>query len=243
MIDRLSVRLSERIHQTYDPDYAPSKAVIGSTLLNEDASNLVVVFPPWHSNAFFDSLLSQRLAKKGSAVLSNTFHGQILEPNTERVRDSFKTIGRIVSQEVGAVVRSHDYKTVRLLGLSLGNVSLALVAERFPDFDEATLVVAGSNLAMSMWHGDRTQSIKEGFEAQGIGARQVDVAWTDLAPKSHTEAFRDRPVGLYVSTSDRIIPSAYQFEMVEELNNHGALTAVNYSSLGHIMTVLSLVTA
>jgi predicted peptidase len=244
MIDRLIGRNSERKHSTYDPNYSPKDVVVGESLTNLSADTLTVVFPSWHSNDLFDKALDHRLARHGLAVYRPEIHHQILEPNIDRVVASFMQLQKTVSDRIHELVSQNRYNSVSLLAMSLGNVSLTLVAEAYPDFDSANMMMAGSSLARSLWQGERTQSLRGSLVEQGVTEGALDEAWTSLAPKTHADCFSDKSVDLLVSKNDKVIPTVLQHEMVNELVNSGANSSVRYTELGHYMSIItrSLVT-
>jgi len=237
MIDRLMGYYAGYKFKDVDSSYQPSMAIQSSQLSNEKGGFLTVLFPPWRGGDGAYNVLAKRLAKRGSAVLSYKFHHDILEPDVERTIGSFTYIQSTVVNELKRLAEAHHYKDVYLIGSSLGNVSLALVAKAFPDFTSATMVVAGSNLARCVWEGDRTQSIRQGFEAQGIDEATLARAWQALAPMSAGSSFAGKDVHMIVSTTDKIIPATYQQEMVETVATFAERMDVKASKLGHIASV------
>lgn len=239
MIDSIISRSSELRHGTYDPNYSPSDVVLGEHLSNLEAKTLTVVLPSWHSSAAFDKAFDRRLARGGSAVYRPHINHQVLEPNVDRVIDSFYQLHKIVSRRLKELVFQNKYSSVSLFAMSLGNVSLALVAEAYPDFDSATMMLAGSNLAKSVWKGIRTQTLKRELIEQGITENMLDGAWSELAPKAHTDCFKGKAVDLLISKNDQIIPTSLQHEMANKLANSGANNSVQYTNLGHYMSIIT----
>jgi hypothetical protein len=150
---------------------------------------------------------------------------------------SYGVIGEKVATELDRLVGKNHYRQVHAFGASLGNVALGVVARRFNGFTDTTMVVAGSNLARSMWEGFRTQRLRGYYEAQGMSEDDLDEAWRGLAPKTNAGAFEGKPVRLFMSSRDDIIPSEYQVEMAEELTAAGAHIRARTSRMGHYLSV------
>jgi esterase/lipase len=223
--------------------YTPRQAIESRRLLNESGRRLYVLFPYWHAGqgTTYSSLV-RRLARDGPAVVAYGLNDHILQPNIDVVLESFEWIQKQIVADIQKLIQANQYTEVRLGGLSLGNVSLAKVAQRFHDFAVATIVVGGSNLARCTWEGIRTQAIRKAFEEQGISEELLDVVWQSLAPKQAAEAFRDKQVYMVVSSSDRIIPTFYQREMTTTLNEVTDDLQIVYYRAGHAASILRFCT-
>ena len=238
MLDRVLTAYSSLRHSKLDERYEPAWAITGKTCTNPNARRLTLLLPPWHGGGAVYEILARRLAKEGSAVLRYAFHGQILEPNAERVRASFHFIQQAVVADIEALTAEKSYESVDFIASSLGNVSLALIASRYRNFRKASMVVAGSNLARSVWEGSRTQALREAFEAQGLDEQALDTMWTELAPKNHAEFFSGKEVAMHVSTADTVIPTHYQIEMAEHMRAVCDNATVTYLNKGHAASVI-----
>lgn len=237
MLDRFIAGYGAVRHSAIDLDYRPSQAITSKRLSNPRGNRLSVLFPPWHGGGVAYDILTRRLARNGSAVLSYNFHGQILQPDIDSVVESFNVIQDSVVADIHALSEKHDYCAVNLIASSLGNVSLAMVADKHASFQKATLVVAGSNLARCMWDGGRTRSIRQQFETQNISVSVLDDAWRQLAPKAHVDAFKDKEVLMYLSESDTIIPARYQREIAENLQAVTDNIHIHTDQSGHAATI------
>ena len=237
MIDKFVGVYAGRKYSGTDDNYRPSEAIESRRVVNESAPNLTVLFPPWRGGESAYNLLTKRLVKSSSAVLQYKFSPQILEPNVSRVVESFERIQSEVTEDLEKLTFCNRYDQVNFVASSLGNVSLGLVAKRFPEFTGATMIVAGSNLARSAWEGSRTQHIRQALELQGMSEDALDEAWAKLAPKNSATAFEGKPVHLLVSTTDEVIPAHYQHEMVDTVSSAGVIATVDSYRTGHIATV------
>jgi hypothetical protein len=175
--------------------------------------------------------------RHGSAVISYDFNDEILKPDVNQTLASFMQIQAVVAGELHELVEAHDYRDVTLFAASLGNVALALITEQFKDFNKAVMVVAGSNLAKSAWEGIGTQDIRQSFEDQGYDEESLVRSWEPLAPAAHAAAFSGKDVDFILSTTDKVIPTTYQQEYVDALEQAGAKIAVTSTRLGHYMAV------
>ncbi len=219
--------------------YSPEQAILTTRLQNEDASRLTVVFPPWHGGGQYVERLTSRLAASGSAVLDFDFHDRILEPDINRVLQSYGYIRDAATEKIQQLFQGNGYEELRLISMSLGTVALALVANELPSFTEAAIVAGSSNLSMSVWEGIKTQHIMKQFMRDGTSADDLDAAWLGLAPKSYAPAFEDKEVKIRVASKDTVIPSVYQRELLAKLEEAGANTHPNHLRLGHYATLAS----
>jgi pimeloyl-ACP methyl ester carboxylesterase len=240
MIDSLYARHSLKIEQPLDPGYKPSDVIISKKLVNKNSPKLSVVLPGWHNHAqeFPINRLTKRLAKKGWAVLVYDFHDQLLEPDEDMVVESFEYIRSQISRDIERLVAEHHYQQVHLIGISLGTVAWALVADKYKEFTSATIVLGGDDLAIDMWHGIRTQHYRQAFEKLHIGIRKLDKEWQTIAPVNHLKHFRGKKVRVVMSLSDEFILTKYQKRLIERLVQNGASVSVKRSRLGHALTIV-----
>lgn len=205
-------------------------------LVNPGAPRLAVMFPPWHGGSWPYQALVKRLVKQNWAVMDNTFSGEILKPDASQVLASFNNIQATVTDELRRVVDEERYESIHLIGLSIGNAALALVASAYGEFTGATMITPGSSLAECVWDGIRTQHIREGLEHQ-YSRTTLNEEWQTLAPIEYAPCFTGLPVNLVISTSDEIIPASSQKEFAGALAETGAYTSVTSTSLGHVATI------
>jgi hypothetical protein len=182
--------------------------------------------------------LAKRLTKRGWAVLDYKFHDSIIEADDATVIKSFKQIQKQVAKELQGFRSTNSYEKIHLIGISLGNVPLAMVCKEFPGFDSATLVVAGDDLAWDMWHGILTQDLRRGFEKEQIGIRRLDKDWLDLAPKNNLKNFALKPVKLYVALKDDVIRTPYQKRLAEAVAKISDRVSVKNIRSGHAGTIV-----
>jgi len=219
-----------------DPSYSPEQAIVRQQLINGDATDLAVVFGPWHGGSVFPNALARRIAGGGRAVLALTFHDDILSNNLQTTIDSFENIKNKIAHHLFKI--RDEYEKISFIGLSLGNVALAMVAREFPDFDSAQLVLTADSLANSMWNGIRTSHIRDDFEQQGITAEDVTIAWKNLAPSEYANDLRGKTVSVVQSANDEVIPTVYQQQYIDDLKRAGVEPRVRTTTFGHYLTTM-----
>lgn len=241
MFDRFYFYYARLKPQPFDPLYKPAQAITGKLFVNRGAPKVVVIFTHWHSGSGLSNklyeVLAKRLIKKGWGVLIYKFHSQILIANEQQVVESFHHIQKQIASDLDKLTAKKYYKNIHLIGLSLGNVPLTMVADQFAGFDSATLVLAGDDLALDMWHGFTTQNIRRAFEHGHIGITKLDAEWRAEAPKNHLKHFKGKPVNLWISSTDKIVRAQYQTKLARLLTITGAKVSIKTTWLGHALTI------
>jgi hypothetical protein len=237
MLDRTMSYRGVKRNVLSTPGYSANQAVLSEQLLAPDNPNLTVLLPPWHGGGKFYERLASRLIARGNAVLVYDFHDDILKPDVDEVVASFHQIQSHVSDRLHELRDTERYQSVSLIAASLGTPILAMVASMFPDFDKATMITPGSDLAKCMWQGIRTAHIRRAFESQGVEQQQLETAWSSLAPVNHTASMVGKDLSLIISKTDRIIPTRFQHEYASVLNVNDIVPDVTSSNLGHYGTI------
>jgi hypothetical protein len=238
MFDRLFLLYSKNKIEVDDLNYKPENALISRKLINPEGPKLAVVFPPWHGVQTLSNVLCRRLEKRGWAVLIYEFNTQILMADESMVLDSFNYIQQTISNDLVSLNKQHAYSQIRFIGLSLGSVALAMVADRFHDFDTVNIVVGGDDLALCMWYGERTRNVRRAFEHHHLHVRKLDRDWRVLAPKGHIRHFEGKTTSLVISKTDTIIPSKYQERLKNDIEQVGGNVSPRYTLLGHYLSVV-----
>lgn len=238
MIDALYARWSRRKDIPVDPNYKPKNSIKHRKLINGHADKLVVIFPSWHTHNFPINTLAKRLKRKGWAVLLYDFHDQIMEPDEHIVVESFRYIRDSIADDVKKLEKQRGYKQIHFIGISLGNVPLTLVSDKFPGFSSATIVVGGDDLAIDMWYGLRTSSYREAFQKMHIGIRELDKEWQIVAPKNHVRHFAHKKIKIFISLHDKFVGTEYQKKLAEKILETGAEVNLKKSRLGHTLSII-----
>ena len=238
MVDALYARYARRKKEPLDPHYKAHYAIRGRKILNRRAGKLAVIFPGWHTHKFPVDILARRLVKRGWAVLVYDFHDQIIEPDDSMVAASFHFIRDTIAEEVGSLTAKRVYRQIHFIGISLGNVPMTMVADEFSKFTGATMVVAGGDLAVDMWHGLRTRDLRDDFQDEHIGVRALDRDWKEEAPSRHIRHFAGKQLKLILSKNDKFILSKYQLEFAEDIRKINKTVNLRTRHLGHILTIM-----
>ncbi len=239
MIDRLDAFISQRKHSGSSEGYTPEQAIVDNEILNPRSKSLTVIFPPWHGIDRLGRVIKKRAVKAGLALLTYTFHDEILSADSESVIGSFKHIQRAAADEINILRRDNGYADVHLVGFSLGNVALAMTAAELDGNFRTTCIVGSSNLARSAWEGLRTRHIREDFEhRQKYTENQLDQEWAVLAPGNNTMSFDGKPVHMVISKTDRFLPTNYQEELAAKMKNSGAELTVERTNNGHVSSIV-----
>ena len=238
MLDKLISGYSSRKHRHDDTGYTSASAIIDLKLANPKGEILTILFPPWHGAGKPFKILEHRLAQGGSATLSVNLHNQILSADINEVVQSFYSIQAQIITEIDKLQKKYKYREVHMIGLSIGTLSMSLVARAYPKVSQVTFVVGASRLAPCVWYGIRTQKIRKQVEANGFSLAKLELEWSDLAPALSAPILRGKLVQIYVSNSDKIIPTAYQTELVHTMLDAGANVRVFRSNYGHTASII-----
>lgn len=237
MFDKAYLRAISRSVPIVDTNYNPNDAVTYRRHLNPDTERLVVIFPHWHGGGKPYEILARRFVKKGWSVLLYNFHDQILSAEDEKVEKSFDVIKQSVTRDLRELRQKHSYKTIHFSGISLGNVPLTMVAGEFRDFDSATLVVPGDNLALDMWHSMATQNIKKVLVNKHVNLKKLEKEWIKETPGDYVAYFAGKPVRICVSLADKVIRTPYQKHMIKIMSEAGARETVAIWRIGHVLSI------
>jgi len=242
MLDAISAIESQLKKPEFDSKYSADQAIT-SVQFSEisDTSLLTVVFPAWHMPAKLTARLQQQLMRQGSSVLMYNFNPLILEDDIIKVKSSFEFIALAVAEDVSALVSHYHFKTVNLLGISVGGVALCIVAEKLPKFHSVTMLAPGNDLAAALWAGWRTRRLRNSIRARGYRLADLEKEWADLAPQNHIQTLKTHPVQIILARKDHFIPYSLGRELYKELKSVNPNTTCTTSRFGHVATILRYV--
>lgn len=219
-------------------DNGKRKFIARQALCNPNGWRLNVLFLPWHAGVMPFSRLIRRLTRKGEAVVVYYFAEEILSADAAAVKSFYEQVKNEIPGRLSAIIHRYNFKKVRLIGMSLGNVALGVVANVWHGFDSAIQVCTASSLAKSVWEGDRTVDIRSIFEANSCGLHTIESTWQEIEPINTSKAFLNKQVTIVVSQSDTSIPTHLQWEYIKGLQAMGIRPKVNKSNLGHYGTII-----
>jgi hypothetical protein len=214
------------------------KFIARQELFNSKGKRLNVLFLPWHAGVKPYSWLIQRLVGKNQAVVVYFFADEILSASAASVRDFYKQIEKEIPIRLSKIRGTYKYSQVRLIGISLGNVALGVVANVWHDFDSVIQVCTASSLAKSVWEGDRTVDIRHILETNNYSLGNIESSWKDVEPINNIEVFSNKPMTIVVSKTDTSIPSHLQWNYVNDARAIGLRPKVKTSRLGHYGTII-----
>lgn len=240
MLDGL-LALTAQLHKpVFDEKYSADQAITKATLYENPRSHkLVVVFLPWHVPAWYATHLQASLALLPQSVLIYTFNDAIIQTDLVRVKSSFEFIALAVASDIEHLRSEKGYTTVDLLGISLGNVSLCIAAEKIRHFNKVVMLAPGNTLAGALWNGWRTRRLRDYYKKQGLTVVDLQKEWDIIAPAAHVKRLRGHNIQIILARKDRFIPYRYGRELVRDLLDAHAKVIFTEKPLGHAATILS----
>jgi hypothetical protein len=208
---------------------------------NSGSAVLKIILPPWgDKDLLVTKILISRLQNKGYSTLNYFFPRSILSPDVNVTIKSFYLIRDRIKSDIAELKAEYNFKQIDIIAPSLGVVSACLIANNNNDIDNLFLIVPGSCLASSLWHGIRTQKLKNNYQRQNISEEQLIKIWTSLAPKENINALIGRNIFVAISRADKIIPYRFGKELADSLQGiYPSNTVIKQNShLGHYLTVI-----
>ncbi len=204
-----------------------------------DSKVLCVLIPPWKTEADYYKPVRKRIHDAGYSCLEYKITSPLISPDYEYTRNAFKEVIDSVKSGIEKMVNQYGFKEVQVIGVSIGCVEAAMIANHNPHVTKLVLVAPGSDLAESMWYGLKTQNVRRLFEEKGITLPFLKEAWRDLAPENNFHGLDGKEIEIYISKSDVNIPYRYGKKLADAMIAHGLHPRVNENKyLGHYLTVL-----
>ncbi len=200
---------------------------------------LCVLVPPWKAEADYYKLVRKRVFEAGYSCLEYKIASSLLSPDYEYTRNAFKEVISRVRSGIEGMVQQHAFKEVQVIGVSIGCIEAAMIANHNSHVTKLVLVAPGSDLAESMWYGLKTQNVRHLFEEQGITLDFLKEAWYDLAPEHNFDGLKGKEIEIYISKCDVNIPYRFGRKLADEMMAYGLNPRVSENRyLGHYLTVL-----
>ena len=73
---------------------------------------------------------------------------------------------------------------------------------------------------------------------QGVVLEQLEESWSELAPDSHLDQFKDHNVAITLARKDRFIPYKYGKKLLDNMLAINPNTTSKTTNHGHVATVL-----
>jgi pimeloyl-ACP methyl ester carboxylesterase len=200
---------------------------------------LCVLIPPWKTEADYYKLVRKRIHKAGYSCLEYKITSLLISPDYKYTDTAFKEVIRDVKSGIENMVHQYAFEEVQVIGVSIGCIEAAMIANHNPHVTKLVLVAPGSDLAESMWYGLKTQNVRRLFEKQGITLTFLKNAWRDLAPENNFHGLDGKEIEIYISKCDINIPYRFGKRLADAMIAHGLKPRVYENKyLGHYLTVL-----
>ncbi len=239
MIDRLLAAANQVRGVEDEAGYRPENAIIGTTYCepkDNDAEEISVVFPPWHSSPKLNHQIQRRLHADGYGSMLYDLDHRMLNTDMYSVRDSFEFAAVKIAGTINEVV-SPRFSRIHLLGFSLGNAVLCMVTEKLTSFNDVTMIVPGTELATPFWTGIRTRQLSNVYRKSGCTLEQLQDAWRDIAPAAHLDILEGHNVDVVLAAKDQYIPFNSGRALVTAMIQKGLNPNIKTSSRGHVATI------
>lgn len=244
MIDRAFNYLGQHI-DNYDgshlrPDMAAQETLIRA---EQPSKNLTAVFGSWHASSRLLRTIADRITRRGSDALIFRLHPLVLNDDYKLVRQFIEHIANTSSESINRATTAdgHDYSRTSLIGLSLGNVPMAISARKIHNFDDVTMVTPGSYLFQCVWQGARTQRLRRSLSDKAL-PYTIQKSWTNCAPSRHVAALKGHDIRVVLSRRDHTVPYIYGKDLVRAMQANGVEPKVDVNRrLGHMLTIASFV--
>ncbi|MDX1716140.1 MAG: hypothetical protein R3287_04465 [Anderseniella sp.] len=117
---------------------------------------------------------------------------------------------------LAAYLKQSGYKSVRVVGFSVGSCVSTISAALSNDIDRVSLNLMADNFANVVWSGRATWHIRKVVE-QHMTLDQLSEAWDLLHPKSYADhlAARGIPVQMTTAEYDKVMPRKYALSVGE----------------------------
>jgi len=210
-------------------------------LKNDKTSILKVVIPSrGGGESFVDKILINRLYKKGYSCLAYRIPGSVLSSDINETVRYFDLIKNQIKSDISKLKNEHHFKRIDIVAASMGVVSACLISNDNDDINNLYFIVPGSNLALSLWNGIRTQNLRNIYEQQNINQEQLNSIWKVLAPKNNINELNNKNIFLSISKQDKIIPYIFGKELMISIKNMypDNIIVQENNYLGHYLTVV-----
>ncbi len=237
MVDRYFAFVGQRTQPIISESSEPLSPAKEQFCRVETSQRLTIVFGFWNAPARSLLQIVKRINAQGSDVLLFDLNPNILYQQPACVRRSFEVLVNDATASAGRLIDTYRYTSIDLLGFSLGNVPLCVVAQKL-QFRTATMVVPVSNIAICLWEGLRTQGLRNALVERNVTLETLQNEWRTLAPAHYANVFRSHHVTVYLAKKDKFIPYTYGLEFVSALEHQGVEPTVITSRItGHALTI------
>lgn len=205
----------------------------------------VIVFHHWNASSR-NAPLARFFARQGLAVVEiampyhlersrpGSLHADyMLSPNLGRTLQSVRQ-AVVDGRQLIRILQRAGYKSVSVLGVSLGSWVAGLVAAHDPAIQKASLLLSAGSLADMVWTGGATRHIRASLEGK-MELSELRRAWAPLSLGNYAARLA-RPgldVQFVFAERDRVVLPVLSEEFVRQMQGAGASPYVKRLNCGH----------
>lgn len=211
----------------------------------ESFDHAVIVFHHWNATSR-NAALARYLARQGLTVVEiampyhlersrpgSSYADHMLSSNLGRTLQSVRQ-AVMDGRQLIRVLQSAGYRSVSVLGISLGSWVAGLVAAHDPAIHKASLLLSAGNLADMVWSGAATQHIRAGLEGP-VALTDLRRAWSPMDLGSHATRLA-RPgleVQFILAKRDKVVLPDLSDAFIQQIQGAGASPHITRLNCGH----------
>lgn len=194
----------------------------GYSVIQDGATKLCVVLPPWHIAPKLWKRLQKNLSQQGYSLVVVEAAENILVSQPEQIVKNFKKVRDIAFGEIEKVKSNQPIDTIDVLGMSLGSVSALYLAISGLTIRKLVLLSPSDDLGEGIWYGKRTTQLRADMEASGLTLENFQKLLGELTMR-RPHRLKVHEAHIYISEDDDVIPYALGLKLYDRLQELGVL--------------------
>lgn len=151
-----------------------------------------------------------------------------------RIIDYVEQVEAIKVDALAVVAAAGNHTKIVAMGNSLGSEIALYIMKSEPRVGAAVLNTVRGNIADFLWTAPSASLFKTGYVTQGDYKSSLARKTKDISPHTNIDKLGDRPILVYYSRPDKIIPRKNTEQFITELRRAGANYTVRRNwFLGH----------
>ena len=212
-----------------------------SKTFGEKSKKVIFLLTGWGGAIFQHSFIAYLLQLNGYRVIVYSYDKSILSPNIKETLTNCNLVKEDVKKRIKEL-KKEGVSRFYLFGNSLGSLLSLTIANEIPqDISKIILNLIGADLAETVWSWGEVRRLawfKESLVAQEITLSELKQTWKFLSPINNTDNLKGRPILLYNSTRDELIPIEQTQKIAQKLTGITSVkTITNHSS--HKISLIS----
>jgi len=189
-------------------------------IYGEKNYHVIIVFGGWGMKQWQLWLLGQLFATYHYKAIMYTYDPTILLGDPEQVVQRFLELEQDVLKTLGTLPK-REQKNISMLGVSLGTIPAFMVANEIKSVKKLVINLSGSDLAEIVWGWNKGAGslIKDRLLTQKVTLNELQKSWFGLSPIHNLAALPGKKVLLYLANQDKLIPFAYQQQLLQSLKD------------------------